>query len=927
MKKLLLAFFSITCFYQLSAQVSSKDPNNPLSYLDYVFPQDSLAGFRGKQADSIILAHHYFGIEYKVILYKMKRDFVNAKYGYSIPNYNQVIKGAPNVINAAPCVNEDFEASPSTTSTSTVGTIGTSLLGWTASWGQNTGVNGSCLQTGCCPNIGSTDMWVRSTPWTAPAPLGVIAASPFGGTKILQMNDNLTLKGEVVRIQQTFPVTSTNALFQFCYRAAMDGSGHPCCDQPYMRVEVMDCMNNILNCPKVDVIPPGPSCSTVTTAGWATSGSIAYTPAWVIKSIDLSPYLGTCVTIKVTVGDCDGWAHYGYAFFDSQCLPMTVGVNNLTFPAGTPLIAVAACGVTTASLQAPSGMGPYVWNGPAGSGVTSNTNQAVNTTVAGNYTLTMNPPGICAPITKTLSLSFSNYPTVGFTRPNNCTTYTLTNTGSASPAVQSYSFAGPGAPPSFTTTSPTSVVNFAPSTTYTIYQTISNAAGCYTTTSQVITTPAGPSPAFSAPPSFTRCLSGNSFTFNATTSAGTHTYNFSPTAGAPATGNVANYGPVSFTAPGTYTVTHTVNSSGCTTAASSVIVVNPTPTITAASGTAPACAGNSATLVATGGPGSLSWTGPNSYSAAAGGTTTISNFQTTGQGIYTLTVNNFGCTATRTVNLTMPAQPTATVTNTGPYCIGQTIQLNATTSSTAISWSYWYNSAWTWWNFSTTTTPTITNAQTTSSGIYYFYVSFTNGCWAQVQTSVTVNPCVLPIELTNYSAHCTGVNSVSIDWETVSEKDCDYFEVKRSPDGITFESIGKIKAHGTSFQKQEYRYIDAMVEPDRYYYYKLVEVDYDKTKRDLDQLVYATCSKSDSDISVFPIPAGNEIDVVSRNELMNADVRILDALGRVVRSMGNVNLQKHSVLKINTADLVNGSYQLIITSDDNIIQKKIVIFR
>lgn len=161
-------------------------------------------------------------------------------------------------------------------------------------------------------------MWVRSTPWTAPAPLGVIAASPFGGTKVLQMNDNLTLKGEVVRIQQTFPVTSTNALFQFCYRAAMDVSGHPCCDQPYMRVEVMDCMNNILNCPKVDVIPPGPSCSTVTTAGWATSGSIAYTLAWVIKSIDLSPYLGTCVTIKVTVGDCDGWAHYGYAFYDRQ---------------------------------------------------------------------------------------------------------------------------------------------------------------------------------------------------------------------------------------------------------------------------------------------------------------------------------------------------------------------------------------------------------------------------------------------------------------------------------------------------------------------------------------------------------------------------------------------------------------------------------
>src|SRR5690606_15406933 len=157
--------------------------------------------------------------------------------------------------------------------------------------------------------------------------------SPLGGTKVLQMNDNIWAQGEVVRIQQTFPVTATNALFQFAYMAAMNGSGHACCDQPYMRVEIMDCMNNILACPKVDVIPPGPSCTTVTTTGWLTNTlSITYTPNWVVKSIDLSPYLGTCVTIKITVGDCDGWAHYGYAFVDCVCKPMTVGVNSLVFP-------------------------------------------------------------------------------------------------------------------------------------------------------------------------------------------------------------------------------------------------------------------------------------------------------------------------------------------------------------------------------------------------------------------------------------------------------------------------------------------------------------------------------------------------------------------------------------------------------------------
>jgi hypothetical protein len=324
-----------------------------LKYLNYIFPADSLAGFDQAEADQKALQGGYFGIEYKVITYTMKRDYINKKYGYTIPQ-GSALKG-PNlpVIAGAPCNNEDFEASTSTTGTTAATAVGNTLAGWTITMGQNTGFNGSCLQAGCCPTVGSQDAWVRTTPWTAPAPLGNIPNSPLGGTKVLQMNDNLIAQGEVCRIQQTFPVTSTNALFQFAYMAMMNGSGHACCDQPYMKIELVDCMNTPLACPVVTIVPPGPSCATVTSTGWLTDAqSISYTPSWITKSIDLSPYLGTCITIKITVGDCDGWAHYGMAFVDCVCKPMTINVNNLVFPAGMPVIAVAACGVATASLVA-----------------------------------------------------------------------------------------------------------------------------------------------------------------------------------------------------------------------------------------------------------------------------------------------------------------------------------------------------------------------------------------------------------------------------------------------------------------------------------------------------------------------------------------------------------------------------------------------
>jgi gliding motility-associated-like protein len=88
----------------------------------------------------------------------------------------------------------------------------------------------------------------------------------------------------------------------------------------------------------------------------------------------------------------------------------------------------------------------------------------------------------------------------------------------------------------------------------------------------------GVNPSFSIP-SATQCLTGNSFNFNASNGAGTHSYLFNPSAGAPATGNVPNY-TGSFTAPGNYTVTHSVTNAGCTSATTSVVQVNPSPALT-----------------------------------------------------------------------------------------------------------------------------------------------------------------------------------------------------------------------------------------------------------------------------------------------------------------------------------------------------------
>lgn len=706
-----------------------------LRYLSYNFPSDSLKGFDQASANNAALAGGFFGIEYKVYMYRAKRDFINNKYGYGpAPTMNNA-KGITPIINAAPCVNEDFEASP-------VGLVGATLAGWTISEGSN---SNSCTMGGCCPTAGGADAWIRTTPYASGTTIGTIPNSPFGGTKVLQMNDQFTNMGETVRIQQTFPVTATNALFRLAYMAQMDGTGHVCCDQPFLKITMLNCSNVPLACPSLSLNAPGASCATTMPAGWSTNTSgYSYTTAWQIYSLDLTPYLGSCVTIQVTVGDCDGWAHHGMAFIDCVCSPMTVTVNNIPFPVGTTATNVSACGATSGTVTAPPGLGPYSWTGPAGSGITNNPNQTFTTSVSGNYVVTMNPPGSCAPITRTVTLTFAPNPLATFTSANSCTTYTFTNTGTAAPAVQTFSFVGPGAPASFTTTSPTSVVNFAPSTTYTVFHTVTNTSSCTATNSMVINVPNGPNPAFTTA-TYTQCLTGNAFTFNAASNPGTHSYSFSPSVGAPAVGNANPYGPVSFTAQGTYTVTHVLTNAGCTSSTSSVVVINPQPTV-AVSNNGPMCVGGNVALTTTATAGAtFNWSGPGGFASAIANPT-LTSVTPASAGVYNVTVTLNGCTGTGSTNVVIS---TATVapTNTGPYCPGQTIQLN-TAAATSYTWSGPNAFA------SNLQNPTIAGATPVMAGTYS--LSITNGgCAASGTTAVVVNAAITPTA-SNTGPYCAG---------------------------------------------------------------------------------------------------------------------------------------------------------------------------
>jgi gliding motility-associated-like protein len=378
----------------------------------------------------------------------------------------------------------------------------------------------------------------------------------------------------------------------------------------------------------------------------------------------------------------------------------------------------------------------YNWSGP--SGYSSSTSS-----VTGSSTISNVPSGIYTVqvIDKNLC---STTNTILVTQPTSITaTPSFTNAtclvlGSASVSVS-------GGSPGYTYTWSPSGGNSASATglspgTYTV--SIQDSKLCLKTATVTIAQTGSVSAAFSTPTP-TQCLTGNSYVFTASVSTGTHTYSFNPTVGAPPTGNSATYGPVSFTAPGTYTVIHTITSGVCTNTTTSLIVIKPQPTVTA-NNNSPACVGGSVVFAGTGG-GTYSWSGPAGFTSALQNPT-LSPISLSNAGVYTLTVNLNGCIETATTNVSI-SNPTTSASNTGPFCVGTTIQLNSP-AATSYTWSG--PGGFT----SNLQNPTIANATAAMGGVYTLTVSL-GVCTATAATTVVINP--LPVLTpTNTGPYCPG---------------------------------------------------------------------------------------------------------------------------------------------------------------------------
>lgn len=163
---------------------------------------------------------------------------------------------------------------------------------------------------------------------------------------------NVTRGSRFDRIKTTFVVTPDNVLLQYKFAVILQFPNHQPWQQPGFSIKVTNQANAVLACNFYEVT------AAASITGFQVQGDIRYRN-WTAGALDLRDYVGQRITVEVTVHGCTERRHFGYAYFDAQCVKAEV----------KPALYCPAYDKTM-TLNAPEGFASYRWsNGTSGQSV------------------------------------------------------------------------------------------------------------------------------------------------------------------------------------------------------------------------------------------------------------------------------------------------------------------------------------------------------------------------------------------------------------------------------------------------------------------------------------------------------------------------------------------------------------------------------
>lgn len=389
--------------------------------------------------------------------------------------------------------------------------------------------------------------------------------------------------------QLTYPLTVTpqDSNFVYAYAIVIEDAGHSPSDQPFVRFQVFDQNGNLVpQCANFTYVggPSIPGFYDVSGLGCGWQGTDQYKP-WTIVGIDMSPYIGTTVTIVITNVDCAQCGHWVYSYWDFLC-------GSASISAGCFGNQSTICGPIDPAIAY-----TYQWyqNGnpmPPPNG----TAQCITVVpqIGDTFTVQVQQPSGCNFILGYVPASIQQ----GFTYTGQCGTFTFIDTSTASPSsvnMTSWNWSFPGGTPA-TANTQTATVTYSTPGNYAVTLTVTCSAGCSAVVTHTVNVTALPTAQFTPSPA---CL-GDPVTFTDASISPVGdpivTWNWSMPGGNPATSTSQNTSTIYPPPSGPHSVTLTVTTqTGCTSSISIPVQVYAAPVANFSgngTGCAPVCVSN-----------------------------------------------------------------------------------------------------------------------------------------------------------------------------------------------------------------------------------------------------------------------------------------------------------------------------------------------
>jgi hypothetical protein len=170
-----------------------------------------------------------------------------------------------------------------------------------------------------------------------------------------------------------------------------------------------------------------------------------------------------------------------------------------------------------------------------------------------------------------------------------------------------------------------------------------------------------------------------------------------------------------------------------------------------------------------------------------------------------------------------------------------------------------------------------------------------------------VVPCVvfLPVELINFQATAQDNRNVALTWQTVSEKDNDYFEIYKSTDLETWEYVSSIDGAGNSTDLEDYSTND--ITPFAgLSYYKLTQVDFNGTVNFGGIRSVEVDAKNSADqLSIYPNPTKGKLKIIGEKEQLQK-LQLFNSVGQPMEM--NILAEGNSSVTIDISNLDLGVY-------------------